>query len=392
VSWFKLFRKKREEKIVTLASRKSQTYTLPTVSLEWQEKVEKIEKILNTSPVIIGIIRKYVMDVCGEIELVGNPETVAQIQGTKLWRHTVSLLPLLVRDMLVFGNAYLEKLYENGKFTDVKYVDARYIYPKTDEEGVIEVDEEGKIVAYMWKPPYLRKLDVHSTEGIEIDRDKIIHLKMLGSTGHLVGESIVLPLERLVVILGNIEHALGETAYRHAEPLWILRAGETGRRPSESMLVNLAEKFSNALERGDNVFAVPYDMEVSTITGEELSRYVKPLEVMLEEIYQSLNFAIGTEIPHKLHATTVEWNYWTDNINFLRRWVARQIEDEILLPYLEENKIDGEVRVVFKDRRPTELMSKARRISLYAKAGLITADSETENAIRRLEELPEKAT
>ena len=390
-----LRREGKKQRVYLVSTGRSKT---SGISVKESDTVKDALLVLEKDAVVAGIIRKMVVDICGELYVDEDSEEGRFLSTSTLWYKLKRLLPLLVRDMLSLGNAYLERIYENGRLVDIKYLDARYVTPE-EEDGVLVV-EDGDIAGYRYKPEgwYIiaRRKSITGeelTKGLYLDRKHVAHIRMFSPTGNLVGEGLPARLKWITQIRLNIEEALGETASRHVDDVWIVWVGdESGRMPmvSESELVELKEEIEKAKGLRADVLAFPSYVKFDRLTGGDLSNYVKPLESMLTETYLALNYPYGFELGKKLHATSPEENYWERNIDFYRRWILDQLIVEVIAPYMESNGYSRVPKIEWRSINPTELMSKARRLSLYARTNLVTPDPALEDHLRRLEALPKK--
>jgi hypothetical protein len=70
--------------------------------------------------------------------------------------------------------------------------------------------------------------------------------------------------------------------------------------------------------------------------------------------------------------------------------LKRQIQEQILFPYYKEAKFKSQPILTFSEYAPELQNVKLRRLSSYARNGLITRTDELENALRREEGFPLK--
>jgi len=283
--------KRRDREPIILSSTRTRPLTGYAETLESQ--ITKIDRLLKIDKVTEGIIRKYVIDVAsGVISVDEDSKDAKHLQNSDLLAKVNRLLPYIVKDFFVYGNAYLEIIKNSkGRIIDIKYVNARHVTPEVDSTGLIQVDEYGEIKGYRWKPDKwyfinqmfkLRSDLDEESKGRFIPRDRIVHIRNLSLSGSLMGDSLVLRVEHISVIKGNIEYALGESADRHVNSLWIAKLGDNIRPPTGKDIEEMKERLSDAKLKGHDVLVFPYNVEFETETGGDLSAYVKPLELLLQ--------------------------------------------------------------------------------------------------------------
>jgi len=392
MSLFKRLFKKSSSDIVTLASTRSGY--LPSMTESYSTDYSDIDTILKIDSVVSGIIRKYVIDICGDI-ILPDSKSSRFLEESIIWSKLQLYLPLLVRDMFVYGHAYLLKVRgKNKKIIDIVYLNPKSISPEQDNLGNLVLDVTGNIVGYRWKPDnwytIREKLRLSSKleeehKGKYIDSSDIVHIPFLDVVAGVYGEGIVAKLKTLVTIKANIEHALGEIASRYLERLWIIKVGDNIRPPSQAKLIEMNEKLREAREKGDNILVFPYYTDISIEKGEDIAQFQRPLETILTELYVSMGYAYGIEVGQRLHALSSEVDFWDKNIQFYRKWIWNHLRDQLLDEYLEQNGYKPIVKIKWRETEPSKLMSKARRLSLYARGNLLASSPDIEKEIKRIE-------
>ena len=392
MSLFKRLFRKSSSDIVTLASTRSGY--LPSMTESYSTDYSDIDTILKIDSVVSGIIRKYVIDICGDI-ILPDSKSSRFLEDSIIWSRLQLYLPLLVRDMFVYGHAYLLKVRgKNKKIIDIVYLNPKSISPEQDNLGNLVLDVTGNIVGYRWKPDnwytIREKLRLSSKleeehKGKYIDSSDIVHIPFLDVVAGVYGEGIVAKLKTLVTIKANIEHALGEIASRYLERLWIIKVGDNIRPPSQAKLIEMNEKLREAREKGDNILVFPYYTDISIEKGEDIAQFQRPLETILTELYVSMGYAYGIEVGQRLHALSSEVDFWDKNIQFYRKWIWNHLREQLLDEYLRQNGYKPIVKIKWRETEPSKLMSKARRLSLYARGNLLTGSPDIEKEIKRIE-------
>ncbi|RLE58905.1 MAG: hypothetical protein DRJ35_06930 [Thermoprotei archaeon] len=386
----------RIREVVWLASGRSRPLT--GGSGEYLNKIETIERILAVDSVTEGIIRKYIIDVCsGDIEVEGDDKSAKFLRKSELLAKVNRIKPFLVSDFFIYGNAYLEIVKRpSGRIDDIKYLRAKDVRPEEKTIGVLDIDQWGNIKGWRWKPENWYRISESLTlresldernKGRYLPQDRVVHIRNLSATGNPLGDSLVLKMNRLAIIKGNIETALGETADRHVEGVWVAFLGDNMRPPSPKELEDTKERMIKSKRDKEDVLVFPYNTEFRIETGGDLSTYVKPLETLLKETYLALNYPYGIEEGRKLHASSPEMDYWDRNIEFYKKLILDQLIEQLFIPYMREHGYTMP-KLVWKSRTLSNLLSKARRLGLYARSQLITPDERLEKHIRRIEHLP----
>ena len=98
-----------------------------------------------------------------------------------------------------------------------------------------------------------------------------------------------------------------------------------------------------------------------------------------------MGYVYGIEVGQRLHALSSEVDFWDKNIQFYRKWIWNHLREQLLDEYLRQNGYKPIVKIKWRETEPSKLMSKARRLSLYARGNLLTGSPDIEKEIKRIE-------
>jgi len=294
----------------------------------------------------------------------------------------LGLLPHLVKDALIYGFGVGEINRVGGMVTITQIDPKEFDYQREGSE--IKTDQKGNIVGFVWK----RKSEEELLTPAEV---LLIRFYALGE--YCLGVSPIEAAFKSAWIKLNIEEALGEAIFRHGFPLLKFRIGTAEAGPWHEITpekIKAAKKIIGNLESATEL-VLPWWLDVEAVkTGRTMDVYAF-LELLAMEILAAFEIPKGFGVETKgLGGRAVEELDFEKTILAFQEELRRQLEEQIMKPYFKIAKFATLPKMTFTEYAPELQNIKLRRLSAYARHGLITRTDELENSLRAAEGFPLK--
>jgi len=295
----------------------------------------------------------------------------------------LALLPHLVKDALVYGFGVAEINKTKGQTTLTQIDPKEFDYQRDGSD--IKLDAKGEIAGFVWK----RKSEEEQLRPADV---LLIRFYALGE--YCLGISPIEAAFKSAWIKLNLEEALGEAIFRHGFPLLKFRVGTSEPGPFHEITtekIKAAKKIIGNLESATEL-VLPWWMDVEEIGKRgELAGIHAFIELLGMEILAAFEIPKGFGVETKgLGGRAVEELDFEKTIIAFQEELRRQIEEQLMKPYYKTAKITTQPRMTFTEYSPELQNLKLRRLSAYAKYGLITRTDELENSLRSAEGFPLK--
>jgi len=357
------------------------------------ERVEPSETLMRRSellyrlePLIFSGVNKLTRRItCSKVYFSGGTEEENE-KASKFFESSgaLGLLSHLVKDAFIYGFGLGEINWDaRNKTTITQIYPMEFDYKR--EGGEIKLDAEGNPEGYVWKKKGITDIPLAGKEVL------LIRFYSLGE--YCLGISPIEAAFKTAWIKLNLQEALGETVYRHGFPLFHFTIGSS-TSPTYSEIT--PEKLKQAKKIIGNIDTVselilPWWITVNTLKTGDVSTIHPFLELLSMEILAALEMpkAFGVETKG-LGGRAVEEMDFEKTILAMQEELKRQLEEQLLFPYFEKAKFISIPRIQFTEYAPELQNIKLRRMSAYARHGLITRTDELENELRKQEGFPLK--
>jgi len=295
------------------------------------------------------------------------------------------LIPLLVKDAFIYGFGAAE-INKTGGETSLTQIDPKEFDYKRDG-NLITLNKKGEILGYVWKDTMGQETFLKPSEVL------LIRFYALGD--FCLGISPIEAAFKTAWIKLNLEEALGEAIFRHGFPTWKFKIGSSDpNTPFHDVTpekIKQAKKIIGPLDTATEMF-LPWWMDAEPMSSKgDFGNIHKFLELLGMEILAALELpkGFGTET-RGLGGRAVEEMDFEKSILAFQEDVKRQLEDQLLEPYYRDAKFTTYPSLTFTEYAPELQNIRLRRLSAYAKYGMISRTDDLENALRRSEGFPLK--
>jgi len=356
------------------------------------ERVEPSETLMRRSellyrmePLIFAGVNKLTRRITGsKIYFTGGTDEENQKAMDFLENSgALGLLPHLVKDAFIYGFGAAE-INHTGAETTITQIDPKeFDYQR--EASEIKTDKKGNIVGFVWK----RKSEEENLSPTEV---LLIRFFALGE--YCIGVSPVEAAFKSAWIKLNLEEALGEAIFRHGFPILKFKIGTREEGPWHEITpekIKAAKKIIGNLDTATEL-VLPWWMEAEEMSKRgELGNIHAFIELLGMEILTAFEIPKGFGVETKgLGGRAVEELDFEKTILAFQEELRRQVEEQLVWPYYKTAKFTTRPRMTFTEYAPELQNIKLRRLSAYARHGLITRTDELENSLRQAEGFPLK--
>jgi len=348
--------------------------------------MQRCELLYRLEPLIFSGVNKLTRRITGTRMFFTNGDEEEIQKAEEFFENSglKSLLPHLVKDAFIYGFGVAEIVKRGKKITFNQINPKEFDYQRTSDNN-IAFDSNGKIKGFVWKKANGQEETLKPSEVL------LIRFYSLGE--FCLGISPIEPAFKAAWIKLNLEEALGEAVFRHGFPLYVCKVGSPEYKVWAEVTpdkIRTAKQILGDLDTATEI-VIPWWMDLKKIEGGKAEDISKYLEFLSSEILASLELpkAFGVQTTG-LGGRAVEEMDFEKTILVMQEELKRQLEEQVFFPYYKSNGFKTKPRLQFTEYAPELQTAKLRRLSTFAKYGLLSRTIEVENEIRRMEGLPIK--
>jgi len=277
------------------------------------DDLEEFEKYYQEDPVA-----KVAVDFLTELIAGVGYYTTAEDERAKQivdeFAEQVNLDELLVeavRSMLIYGDAYIEKVWKGRRLVDLQIVPSRTMRVKRDRHG--------RITGYVQQ--------VAATK-IDFKPEEILQLSYCRLSGEPYGVSLLKPVLAMLKTKESVVQAMDKILNRYAAPkvLW--------KVPTDSDAKRLSELLSSLQPDEDPI--VSGDVEPNPLTIDPRARFEFFYEYLDRQIFEGLKAPLLSWLRNATEASARVMLESVDrHVAGVQRYVKRRVEAEIFRPLVE---------------------------------------------------------
>src|SRR3990167_5782244 len=241
----------------------------------WTEKdleqhptdLEFLEKTYLNEPLVFGAINKTVDFVVGPgFRVTSKDKRIETLLNTQIKNLNFdTLLKNVAKDMLIYGNSYVEIDQEGNKINALRTLSPKYIFIKRNEFGTI--------LGYKQKIGFLR-------QSTELNTKQIIHFahNKIGDKAYGISPiSAVLPF---LQIKRNIENDTAEILRKKAGAMAVYLMGDENNRANSADLANFRNQLEGQRNNQDLVTGHAINVIVPHFAGKmiDTTPFVNPMQ------------------------------------------------------------------------------------------------------------------
>jgi len=353
--------------------------------------MEQYELLYQRDAITFGCLNYLTLRIAQDISFIGKQEDVQKIQSWSVKHLFKQKLEDLVRDVLLYGNAWSEIMLGN-KDVDIRILNPKYCDYKRDNYGNVQIDEYGDpkyivIETEDGKEYYIQKnkITLGSEDGEVIKsgttgdlRKLYCHFTLFTFGDSYTGMSILLPVLSTAIVRGNVTKMTGELAFRSGG----LVAYISGNMPEDAKKA-LEEDLMKLTKR--SVFVSSDKIKLSNIPSGNLAETTNILGTLINE--QTAAMGLPYELimapiyRGRLEDLTHKLVDFENRILSYQNRLGAQINQKIM-PFIN-NILGTNVQFKFIGTDYNIKLTKSRMLTGLGRRGLVTRDKNLEDWIRR---------
>jgi len=365
--------------------------TISHIQIRRRVPKEHLDLYYKLDPQIFSIVNRFVIDIGADRWILSGGSDEAreyltkQLKVVKFKQFLDNALRIIFKYGIVFFELIPNKLKQD--IVMLRIIEPTKIeFQKDPATGKVKVDKYGRPVAVDFSR------DGREKQVVKLD-GRIRYIGLIRDDNLVDYISPIEIVAKASWIKLNLEEALGEATYRIGFPVYIARVGNEDHLPTAQAL----QKASKKLRSLPNVrhIVVPFYIDIETVKAPDLTKVADLLEYFNKQIF------VGMMCPEELlsmrgrrvGALESIVTEWERTITYYQSLLSEQIESEILKPMLEIHGINPDdcPEFQFIPQVPVTKLSRARRLALYMRHGILTYDINLENRVREEELLPPKS-
>jgi len=283
---------------------------------------ENFERIYQTDGFVNAAVEQTVAEIAGsgfyttvqdqKSEQGGKAKNLADQFCAKVGLDQV--LIQVCRDLLVVGNAFLERVFEGKRLITLE--------PRTPTTMRVMRDEHGTVLGYLQKV---------GTKKVAFNSREILHLKFCQLTSSAYGTGLVASVYLTIAGLNKIDDDMTKIIKRYGAPkiVWKLPSGSSDEYMTE---------FQASLENvgPDQDFISTQDVNHEVIAMDPRGRYDNYIALLNEKVQSGLKTPLLSYLRNATEASAkVMLEYYQQHVGIIQRYLKRQIETEIFKVFLE---------------------------------------------------------
>ena len=307
------------EKIKSLFVREDKALVSPAASFyrfgePHPYSFDDYEEFYKTDPVVrssINILAEMIVG--GGYHLISDDENAERKVAEFLDKvHFETLILEAVKDMLVYGNSFIEKVWDGKELVKLKILP-----PKTMR--VIR-DKYGNVLGYV---------QVVNGETVNFEPHEIMHLKYDPIGNNAYGLSLIHPVVELLKVKKQVIEDIALILHRYAAPKIIWKT------PNPAVAKQLADTLSTLAPDEDIIVTDNVDVEPIKIDPQARFNYV--IEYLDRQIFEGLGAPQLWYIRNATQASAEIMNDIVSNrVQAIQKYLKREIEEEIIKPLAGE--------------------------------------------------------
>lgn len=314
---------------------------------------ELLEKIYKKVPIIAGAINKTV-DVCVSSDFVIKSDNILIQKELNALMKKINfdlLLRNIVKDMMIFGNAFVEITYDGfGGISELTILNPKSMYVKRNEEGVIE-----GFTQYM--------------KGKVTDKQNFVPKEIAHFAYNIIGDcaygySIIAPLVQIIENKLNMEKAMMTLMERKANAPIHIKAGTPEEPCHDEDITALANELYYLREKTE--WVTDHRVDIGTIDFAGKIMNFAPYNEHFEN-----QLVYGLEVPIVLLGrgaipeglARVQLEAFARRINSIRLLLENVIENKIFKRVISSKGLQGKAEFEWEPQAEEDKWAEVERLA-----------------------------
>ena len=344
----------------------------PELGEEHPFDFKKMEDYYLNISLITGAINKTVDLVVGSNYFIKteNQNLKTFLEEFMLTHNFEILMRNIVKDCLVYGNAFIE-ISRNG-------LGVSQLIPRNPKYMYVMRDEEGNIKGYVQRVKEMKGKLGSKKDLIPFNENDIAHFKLSVIGDSAYGTSIIKPLENVIHKKLNLENDMTVLMNRKANSPIILSVGNEENKPQDSDLTSLATDLEVMTPMTE--WVLPFTITASTVQFGDIGvKFNIPLAHIENQMIYGLEvpavlLGLGS-IPEGL--ATAQLDVFEKRIESIRLNIEKVLEDKILKVHAELSGFKDSFDFEWEPRNDDDKWTEVQNIQNLLTVGRLSPELAT---------------
>lgn len=296
------------------------------------------------------------------------------------------ILPKIVQHMCIYGNAYIEIVFNRGGTDVVDLSDP--LDPKTidflrdQRTNVPILDKYGNPKMYTQR--------VSIGKPIEISAEHIAHFRLYSLGASHLGIGMVEPVFWTALGKRSLDEKIAQQEFRRATPFVLVKVGNKDHPPSADEINTIHDAMKNITYKTD--FVGPWWYDIQFIKNDPSESSLNAVRYFQDAVITGLGLpkAIVTGIGESENRAVLESLIAVTQrkVGRMQRAISNIMENKVFKKIVELKNFNEMPRMAWNEFSPESLTGKIMRMTREVQVGLLVPDEELQKQIRRWEKLP----
>jgi len=391
--FFSLFKKtnKIQPRMLVKSAEASEgvRYTQPSPLTYARKPFLRLEQLYFSDGLIFNAINNWVELITSPgFNIVGRDEEARQYIENFLEKIEFAdeILPKIVQHMCIYGNAYVEIVFNKRgtKIVDLSDpIDPKTIdFKKDPKTGLPLLDAYGNPSIYVqWQM---------TGKPVEIPAEQIAHFKLYSIGASKLGIGLIEPIFWTALGKRNLDEKIAQQEFRRATPFVLVKVGDKDHPPSTEEINAIHDALKNITYKTD--FVGPYWYDFQFLSSEPSASSLDAAHYFEDAMIAGLGLpkAFVTGSGEKVNRATLDLlaALTQRKVERIQKSISNVMENKIFKKIVELENFRHIPRMVWNEFSPESLSAKIDRITKEIQVGLLTPDDSLRECIKRWERLP----
>lgn len=347
----------------------------------------KLEQLYFSDGIIFNAVNCWIELVCSPgFQIVGMDEEARRYVEEFLEKVEFEdeILPKIVSHMCIYGNAYVEIIFNQAgtEIVDLSDpIDPKTIDFKRDRLGQPILDEYGNPSAYVQQ---------FTGKPIEIPAENIAHFKLYSIGASQLGIGLIEPLFWTALGKRNLDEKIAQQEFRRATPFVLVKVGDKDHPPSAEEINAIHDTMKNITYKTD--FVGPYWYDIQFLKSDPSTSSLDAAKYFVDQEIAGLGlpkaFVLGTGEAQNRATLDLIVALTQKKVQRVQKSIANVLENKVFKKIVELKGFREVPRMVWNEFSPESLSQKIDRLTKEIQTGLLTPDEDLKKIIKKWENLP----
>jgi len=349
----------------------------------------RLEQLYFSDPIIFNAVNTWVELICSPgYNIVGLDEAARKHIEEFLEKIEFEdeILPKLVQHLCIYGNAYIEIVFNRAGNDIVDLsdpIDPKSIDFKKDRLGLPLLDAFGN------PSLYIQWVSI-SAKPIEIPAESIAHFKLYSLGASQLGIGLIEPLWWTALGKRNLDEKIAQQEFRRATPFVYAQIGDKDHPPSAEEINAVHDALKNITYKTD--FVGPEWYKIQFLKSDPSDSSINSAKYFTDQSIAGLGlpkaYVLGTGETQNRAVLELIVSLTQKKVQRIQKAISNILENKVFKKIVELKQFKEAPKVIWNEFSPESLTNKIDRITKEIQVGLITPDEDLKKTIKKWENLP----